>query len=351
MRLVVYGPDRKLGAWVGNQIIDLSPTYAKYIREVENEPLPYEMAAAVVPNELGLFIESGPRAIEGAQKAVDYLTSRAADQKGIRSERLIEAEGDVKLHAPYARRARIMMAGGNFIIHSQGMGRGAEGERRTLDEVLAESRKRGIWGFYCFPENAAGPDEDIIYPTRTDRLDYEGEVAIVLGKRGKDIDPKDGQAYVWGYMLHNDVSARTNLVGQDNPQSSFARGKNFDTSIAGGPCIVVNEFQDPHNVTWETRVNGELRQTGNTEEMTFNFFEYMAYMSSDMTLLPGDVISAGTTAGTAQDSSEIIPGSGEGRAAIRDPKLFLKPGDVVEISNPAIGVLRNRVVAKGVAFS
>lgn len=347
MRLVVYGPDKKLGAWIGNQVIDLNFAYAKYLREVENEPLPYEMASAIVPNELGLFIESGQRAIDGAQKAVDYLSGRAADQKGIRGERLVEAVDDVKLHAPYARRARIMMAGGNFIIHSQGMGRGEGGERRSLDEVLADSRKRGIWGFYCFPENAVGPDEDIIYPSRTDRLDYEGEVAIILGKRGKDIDPKDGRQYVWGYMLQNDVSARTNTLGADNPQSSFARNKNFDTSIAGGPCVVVGELQDPHNVTWETRVNGELRQTGNTEDMTFNFYEYMAYLSADMTLLPGDVISAGTTAGTAQDSSELVPGSGDGRNAVRDPKLFLKPGDVVEISNPAIGTLRNRVVAKG----
>src|ERR1051325_9935725 len=157
MRLVVYGPDRKLGAWEGDQVIDLNFAYAKYAREVENEPLPYEMASAIVPNELGLFIDSGPRAIEGAQKAVDYLSNRAADKKGIRGERLVESVDDVKLHAPYARRARIMMAGGNFIIHSQGMGRSGDGQRASLDDVLAESRKKGIWGFYCFPENAVGP--------------------------------------------------------------------------------------------------------------------------------------------------------------------------------------------------
>jgi acylpyruvate hydrolase len=149
-------------------------------------------------------------------------------------------------------------------------------------------------------------------------------------------------------MLQNDISARTNLTGRDNPQSSFARGKNFDTSICGGPCVVVGEIPDCHNVTWETRVNGELRQTGNTKDMTFNYFEYLEYLSADMVLRPGDVLSAGTTAGTAQDSSEIIQRGGEGVGAmpIRDPKLFLKPGDVVEVSNPAIGVLRNRVVAK-----
>lgn len=347
MKLVVYGPEKKLGVLQGDDVIDLNFAHAKYLRETQDEPLPYEMAAAVVPAELGAFIESGPRAIEGAQRAVDYLVNRAGNRTGVRGEQLIRPKSNVKIHAPYARRARIMMAGGNFIVHSQGMGyRSADGTPVTLEEVYNNSRKRGIWGFYCFPENAAGPDEDVIYPARTDRLDYEGEIAVVLGKRGKDIRPADGKDYIWGYMLQNDISARTILPTSDNPQSSFARGKNFDTSICGGPCIVVAEIPDCHNVTWETRVNGEVRQTGNTKDMTFNFYEYLEYMSSDMALLPGDVISAGTTAGTAQDSSDLLPGTGEGRQALRDPKLFLKPGDVVEVSNPIIGVLRNQVIAK-----
>jgi acylpyruvate hydrolase len=349
MKLVVFGPNRRLGALQGEQVIDLNFACAKYLSETQNEPLPYEMAAAIVPSELGAFIVSGQRAIDGAQNAVDYLVSRAADQRGLRGERLIEPLADVKIHAPYAQRARIMMAGGNFIIHSQGMSlRGPGGERMSLDDVYKQSRAKGIWGFYCFPENAAGPDEDIVYPARTDRLDYEGEVAVVLGKQGKDIRAADGKDYIWGYMLQNDISARTNLTGRDNPQSSFARGKNFETSICGGPCVVVGEIPDCHNVTWETRVNGELRQTGNTKDMTFNFYEYLEYLSADMILRPGDVLSAGTTAGTAQDSSEIIQGPSEDGSPmpIRDPKLFLKPGDVVEVSNPQIGILRNRVVAK-----
>src|SRR5690606_13013935 len=101
---------------------------------------------------------------------------------------------------------------------------------------------------------------------------------------------------------------------------------------------------DAQNIDFETRVNGEVRQQGNTKDMTFSFAEYVEYLSQDMTLLPGDVISAGTTAGTAQDSSELITGA-DGKT-IRAPDLFLKPGDVVEVSNPVMGTLRNRVVAK-----
>jgi 2-keto-4-pentenoate hydratase/2-oxohepta-3-ene-1,7-dioic acid hydratase in catechol pathway len=238
-----------------------------------------------------------------------------------------------------------MMAGGNYVIHSAGMSfRGGEGAPPSLQEIYEQSRARGIWGFYCFPENAAGPGEDVIYPARTDRLDYEGEVAVILGRRGKDIAASDAGAYFWGYLLQNDVSTRTNVGGYDNSMSSFARGKNFDTSICAGPYVVVNEFPDAQNIEFETRVNGQVRQQGNTKDMTFSFAEYVEYLSQDMTLLPGDVISAGTTAGTAQDSSELVPGPNG--TTIRAPDLFLKPGDVVEVSNPAMGTLRNRVVAK-----
>jgi 2-keto-4-pentenoate hydratase/2-oxohepta-3-ene-1,7-dioic acid hydratase in catechol pathway len=123
------------------------------------------------------------------------------------------------------------------------------------------------------------------------------------------------------------------------------RSKNFDGSIAAGPYVVVSEFANAQDIAWETRVNGELRQQGNTKDMTFSFAEYVEYMSSDVTLLPGDVISAGTTAGTAQDSSELLP-SEAGKPPVRSPERFLKPGDVVEVSNSGMGTLRNRIVAK-----
>ena len=173
MKLVVYGPDRRLGALDDDGVIDLNSAYARYLKERENEPLPYEMAAAIVPAELGAFIESGQRALDGAQRAIEHVVQEGAEARGLRGERLIEPRSEVKIHAPYARRARIMMAGGNYIVHSQGMSlRGADGERMGLDDVYKQSRAKGIWGFYCFPENAAGPDEEVIYPARTDRLDH-----------------------------------------------------------------------------------------------------------------------------------------------------------------------------------
>jgi 2-keto-4-pentenoate hydratase/2-oxohepta-3-ene-1,7-dioic acid hydratase in catechol pathway len=326
-------------------VVDVNGACAKQLGEEGDERRPYEMAAAAAPEELGAFIEAGERAIEAAARGAEYVLQRAGERTGLNGEQLVFGLGDVKLQAPYVRRTRIMMAGGNYVIHSAGMQRAGNGPPPTLEELYAQSRARGIWGFYCFPENAAGPDENIVYPSRTDRLDYEGEVAVILGRKGKDIAADKAAPYFWGYLLQNDISARTTLPGPDHPQSSFARAKNFDGSIAAGPYVVVGEFPDAQDISWETRVNGEVRQQGNTKDMTFSFAEYLEYMSSDMTLLPGDVISAGTTAGTAQDSSELLP-SEPGKPPVRSPERFLKPGDVVEVSNPLMGTLRNRIIAK-----
>jgi len=345
MKLVVYGPARRLGLVQDGSVIDVSGACAKQLGEAQDERRPYEMAAAAAPEELGAFIEAGERAIEAAQRGAEYVMQRAGERTGLSGEELVFPLQDVKLHAPFAQRCRIMMAGGNYVIHSAGMSRSGDGPAPTPQELYEQSRQRGIWGFYCFPENAVGPDEDITYPSRTDRLDYEGEVAVILGRKGKDIPADKAAPYFWGYLLQNDISARTTLPGPDHPQSSFMRSKNFDGSIAAGPYVVVGEYPDAQDISWETRVNGEVRQQGNTKDMTFTFAEYVEYMSSDMTLLPGEVISAGTTAGTAQDSSELIA-TEPGKPPVRAPEKFLKPGDVVEVSNPEMGTLRNRIVEK-----
>jgi acylpyruvate hydrolase len=106
-----------------------------------------------------------------------------------------------------------------------------------------------------------------------------------------------------------------------------------------GPCIAVGEA-DPTNVDIETFVNGERRQQFNTRDMVFTFGEYLEHLSRDFTLYPGDIISGGTAAGTAADSSDLLPDNTSA------PGRFLKPGDIVEMSSPAIGSLRTRVVAK-----
>jgi 2-keto-4-pentenoate hydratase/2-oxohepta-3-ene-1,7-dioic acid hydratase in catechol pathway len=337
MKIVVFGPYKRTGALHDGNVVDLSYACAKYLRERTGEPSPIEMAEALVPSDLARLIEGGSRAIENAQKALDYLFGQAQDKLGPRGEILVRPAAEVKLHAPRPQDARIACAGGNFADHAAAMavkmrGKPYEGDARE------EIRKNGFWGFWKLGREIVGPDGDLVYPERCNRLDYEGEIAVVLGKRGVDLKPTQLKDYVWGVTILADWSIRAPREASGG-QLNFAFPKNFDSSTSMGPCIAVGEI-DPTNADLETLVNGERRQRFNTRDMVFTFGEYLEYLSRDFTLYPGDIISGGTAAGTAADSSALLPDKTSA------PERFLKPGDVVEMKSPVIGNLRTRVVAK-----
>ena len=337
MKIVVFGPDKRTGALRDGNVVDLSYACAKYLRERTSEPSPFEMAEVLVPSDLGRLIEGGPRALDHAEKALDYLFGLAQGKFGPRGETLVYPAADVRLHAPRPNNARIACAGGNFADHAAAMA--VKMRHRPYEgDAYQEIRKAGFWGFWKLAREIVGPDGELVYPERCNRLDYEGEIAIVLGKRGVDLKPSQLSDYVWGVTILADWSIRA-PGGLPGGPLNFAFPKNFDTSCSLGPCIVVGEA-DPINIDIETLVNGERRQHFNTRDMVFTFGEYLEHLSRDFTLYPGDIISGGTAAGTAADSSELMP---DGNSA---PERFLKPGDIVEMTSPSIGSLRTRVVAK-----
>ncbi len=341
MKIVVYGPEKRTGAIHNGSVVDLSLAYAKYLRETKDTRNAVEMAAGVVPAELGQLIEGGKAALDGAQAALDYLSGKAADQKGPRGEAIVFKQGEVKLHAPRPRGARVACAGGNFADHAGAMYERAakRGEMRPIadGDFRAHIRKEGIWGFWKVDRESTPDNGDVIYPARAKRLDYEGELAIVIGKQGKDVRAADIKDYIWGATLLGDWSVR--LAIEPGPLK-FAMQKNFDTSCSIGPCIVVGEGLDALNGDVETYVNGELRQKFSTKDMVFSFGEYLEHLSRDFTFYPGDMIASGTAKGTAADSSPLLP---DGTPS--DEK-FLHPGDKVEIRNSVIGTLHNSVIAK-----
>jgi 2-keto-4-pentenoate hydratase/2-oxohepta-3-ene-1,7-dioic acid hydratase in catechol pathway len=155
----------------------------------------------------------------------------------------------------------------------------------------------------------------IIYPPQTKELHYEGELGIVIGKKARNVSIEEAKDYIAGYTCANDVTARDlqRLDGQ------WTRSKSFDTFCPLGPRIVKDV--DPTNLAIATRVNGVTKQSSNTNQMIFNAFKLVSFISAIMTLLPGDVISTGTP-----------PGVGE-----------LQVGDVVEVEIEGIGILRNTV--------
>jgi len=161
-----------------------------------------------------------------------------------------------------------------------------------------------------------GPEDDIIYPPSSQRVDYECELAVVVKKPMWCVPQKKALDYVLGYTCFNDVTARD--LQHQNGQ--WTRAKGFDTFAAMGPCIETE--LDPGNVTLETYLNGELKQHGNTSDLIYPVPELISFASSVMTLLPGDMIATGTPSG-------IGP---------------MYPGDTVEIKIEGIGTLRNHVV-------
>jgi 2-keto-4-pentenoate hydratase/2-oxohepta-3-ene-1,7-dioic acid hydratase in catechol pathway len=336
MKIVVFGPRRRTGALAGGDVVDLSLAYANYLREKTNEPDPHGMAEIVVPSDLTRLIEGGQRALDAAQTALDYVFGQVEDRFGP-GERLTSPVAEARLHAPRPNQARIACAGGNFADHATAMAEKMRGRPYTGD-ARQEIRNAGFWGFWKLGRDIVGPDGELVYPERCNRLDYEGEIAVVLGRRGADLKAAQLADYVWGVTILADWSIRAPREAPGGPLN-FSFPKNFDTSCSLGPCIAVGKC-DPAQVDLETYVNGERRQAFNTRDMVFTFGEYLEYLSRDFTLYPGDIISGGTAAGTAADSSPLLP---DGSSA---PERFLKPGDNVEMTSPAIGSLRTRVVAK-----
>jgi len=336
MKLVVYGPKR-LGALLeGGSVVDLSLARAALLHK-RGIARPYDHACADVPADLLSFIMEGQSGLEAAKEAVAFV--REGVTEGPRGERLLFRPGEVKLHAPLPSLAsRIVMAGANFYDHAAGAYSMIRGEKITREDIRrqVEEGKSPPWGFWKHAWNVIGPNEPIIYPARSKRLDYEVEVAAVFGKEGKDIPEEEAMDYVYGYTIVLDMSLR-----DQESDRGFFLAKNFDASAPMGPCIVTaDEMGDPHKLRMRLKVDGEVRQDGTQEDMIRGYPFWISFLTRDQTFYPGDVICGGTCAGTALDTTPRGP---EGKT---DPARFLKPGQVVEAWVERIGTLRNPVVAK-----
>lgn len=180
--------------------------------------------------------------------------------------------------------------------------------------------------FVRSPSSFVGHGVDLVRPRVSEQLDYEGEIAIVIGTSGRHIPQEEAHDHIFGLTLCNEGTIRDWLR---HGKFNVTQGKNFDNSGAIGPWIVTTDETDPaRELRLETRVNGEVRQSDTTANMMFPFAYLIAYLSTFATLKPGDIIVTGTPTG----------------AGVRhDPPVWLAPGDVVEIEVPGIGLLRNGV--------
>jgi 2-keto-4-pentenoate hydratase/2-oxohepta-3-ene-1,7-dioic acid hydratase in catechol pathway len=184
--------------------------------------------------------------------------------------------------------------------------------------------------FVRFASSLVGHGSAMVRPAASDRLDYEGELAVVIGRAGRRISPDAALAHVAGYACFDDGSVRD----FQRHTSQFTAGKNFDRSGAFGPWMVTaDEIGDPAGLAIETRVNGEVRQRSNTELLINDIPAVLGYLSSFTELQPGDVIATGTPGGVG---------------AARTPPVFLQAGDVVEVEIERVGLLRNEIIEEAV---
>jgi 2-keto-4-pentenoate hydratase/2-oxohepta-3-ene-1,7-dioic acid hydratase in catechol pathway len=226
---------------------------------------------------------------------------------------------DVRLLAPIPVPPRnVMCLGLNYIEHAE-ESYTAQGKDVTLPEVPIVFTKATT--------SVIGPYDPIPWdPAVSDKLDWEAELGVVIGRSGKNISEAEAMDYVFGYTVINDVSAR-DLQRQGK---QFFKGKSLDGSCPMGPWIVTaDELSNPHALRITSRVNGRIKQDSDTGKMIFNVPAIIAYLSRGMTLLPGDIISTGTP-------------SGVGFA--RTPPEFLRPGDLVECEVEQVGLIRNEVI-------
>ncbi|HEU5131900.1 MAG TPA: fumarylacetoacetate hydrolase family protein [Pyrinomonadaceae bacterium] len=208
----------------------------------------------------------------------------------------------MKLEEPFAP-SKIVCVGRNYREHAAELG------NKMPDEPLL---------FLKAPSAIIASGDDIVLPGASQQVEHEGELGVVIGRIARNIpNHEDPLSYVLGYTCVNDVTAR-DLQRKD---VQFTRGKSFDTFCPVGPWIETDI--DPGNVEVQTRVNGEVKQKGNTADMAFPVAFLIRYISEIMTLYPGDLIATGTPAGVSR----------------------MKPGDIVEVEVAGIGVLRNQVVS------
>lgn len=271
-----------------------------------------EMIAASATGDLQEVVASGTIAADTG------TTIEAALAAGRLSDAVVPAS-DVHLLAPLPHPAKnVFCVGRNYLEHI------AEGER-------AQNLKIGVTEhpvFFTKPRTAVvGPGASIpIFPKLSTKIDYEVELAVVIGKTGRDIQPDQAMAHVFGYTIVNDVTARD---VQRRHGGQFFKGKGLDGSCPMGPVIVTADaIGDPARLGLRLSVNGEPRQDGNTADMIFDIPTLIASLSEGMTLDPGDVIATGTP-------------SGVGYAM--DPPVFLEDGDVVACEIDGIGKLENRM--------
>lgn len=279
------------------------------------------LAGQRLPDDMRTFLALGSGAMDDARRVHAYVTeavSADGGSQGLLNAGVLRSIDDVTYLPVIPRPGKVICAGMNYASHT------AEAAQP------ADARPERPGAFVKFTSSLVGHDQAITYPTETRQLDYEGELALVIGRTASRVEPSQALEYVAGYTIMNDVSSR-DIQFAEMKAGMLLLGKNASCSSPLGPWLVTaDEVNDPHNLTLELTVNGDTRQSASTRDLIFGCDELISYWSA-AGLDAGDVISTGTPAGVG------IFGD--------PPEAFLlKVNDVVEVTVSGLGTLRNRIV-------
>ena len=316
MKLVTFTHENqeRIGA-VDNlgRVVDLHKAYGSYLRDIETNPAGDPLAAIILGHDMVEFLKRGEKALDAARKALAHAEKAEADAD------IVIDLAQIRLKSPVPRPGALISAGKNFSDH--------------VAEMASKKGPAAPVAFLKLPGTVIGPEDDIPHPPEVKNLDYEVELAIVIGKPCVDVTSEEALNYVAGYSAFNDISAR-DIIRGENKNGIHLMGKSFPGFAPMGPYLVTtDEIPDPQNLQLRLSVNGEIRQDSNLSYMIFKIRDMIAYWSQ-MGLNPGDVLTTGTPRGVA---------------AGRKPdqtQWWLEPGDVVEAEIENIGLLKNRIVAE-----
>lgn len=318
MKLVtfIHQDQERIGALDdAGHIVDLERAYGGYLREAEDILHADQLAAVVLGCEMCGFLQRGEKSLAAAQKALMYANTKPNNANG----EITFDRQQVRLMAPVPRPGALVSAGKNFSDH--------------VAEMASKKGPMAPVAFLKLPGTVIGPEDDIPHPPEVKNLDYEVELAIVIGKPCVDVSEEEALEYVAGYAAFNDISAR-DVIRSENKTGIHLMGKSFPGFAPMGPYLVTeDEIPDPQSLKLKLSVNGEVRQNSNLGYMIFNIRAMIAYWSQ-MGLNPGDVLTTGTPRGVAA-----------GRKPDQVP-WWLKPGDLVEAEVEKVGCLRNRIVSE-----
>lgn len=310
MRLVTFSADQAthVGVLVGERILDLPRAYAVW-RQTNPGADAFFNDRLGFPESVLAFLQAGEAAKAVAQEVLAYV---AAQEQVVR-DGLMYALDEVTLLPPVPHPGKIVCLGHNY--------------RRHIAEMGSIMPQYPVI-FAKFANTLIGHLQPIVLPKVSQMVDYEAELALVIGRRGKDIPATDAAFdYVAGYTIFNDVSVRD----YQKRTAQWLQGKTFDGTGPIGPALVTaDEIQNPHAFEVTLRLNGEVMQHASTEDFIFSIPTILSYLSEIMTLEPGDIIATGTPSGVG---------------SARKPPVFLKPGDVVQVAISELGLLENPVVA------